>query len=217
MRKFIQPLRFFIQACFMAGLFLPIFPFADSVGQKIWISILFLGVFFCGWMCPFGALQEWVGWCARRVRLPRWRLPQKYQPYAQILRYFLYGLSTLNIVFYFLNSRFYFAHSVSVGMWDWVNGGVLVVFLLLALLLDRPFCNYFCVYGASMGVWSVVRWFGLVRKEETCVHCGQCDQACPMHIAVEGMRGVRHPHCINCLKCVDVCPKQCISFTRMTK
>ena len=123
----------------MAGLFLPVLPFADSVGQKIWITIIFCGVFFSGWICPFGALQDWIGWIAKKIHLPRFKLPQKGQQYAQLLRYFLYGLSTLNIVFYFLNSRFYFGHSVAVGLWDWVNGAVLILFLLVTLFTGQQF------------------------------------------------------------------------------
>ena len=213
MKKLIQPLRFIVQACFMAGLFLPFFPFADSIGQKIWISILFVGVFFCGWMCPFGSLQDWIGWLARKIHLPRFKVPQKYQQYVQLMRYVLYGLSAINIVFYFLNSRFYFGHSLVAGMWDWVNGSVLIIFLLAALFTDRPFCNYFCVHGAAMGVWSVLRPVGISRKENACVHCGLCNKVCPMNIQVSVPQFVRHPNCINCMKCLTICPQNCIQFT----
>ncbi len=212
MKKILQPLRLMVQACFMAGLFLPFLPFADSIGSKIWITILFCGVFFCGWICPFGALQDWLGKLAQKIHLPRYKLPSKYQQYMQLLRYVLYGLSTLNVVFYFLNSRFYFGHSVAVGMWDWVNGSVLIVFLVATLFTDRPFCNYFCVHGAAMGVWSVLRPFGITRKEAACVHCGLCDKSCPMHISVSTIPFVRHPSCINCMQCITACPKQCIQF-----
>ena len=212
MKKLLHPLRSLVQACFVAGLFLPFLPFADSMGQKIWITILFCGVFFCGWICPFGALQDWLGWTSQKLHFPRYKLPQRYQQYVQLLRYVLYGLSTLNIVFYFLNSRFYFGHSVAVGMWDWVNGSVLILFLLATLFTDRPFCNYFCVHGAAMGVWSVLRPFGIARKEEACVHCARCDKACPMNIPISSTPFVRHPSCINCMQCITVCPKNCITF-----
>ncbi len=215
MKKVLQPLRFMVQACFMAGLFVPFLPLADTVGQKIWISILFVGVFFCGWLCPFGSLQEWLSWVARKVHLPRFQLPQKLQQYAQLVRYVLYGLSTLNIVFYFLNSRFFFSHSAAAGMWDWVNGSVMIAFLVLALFTDRPFCNYFCMHGASLGVWSVLRPFGIVRDSKNCVHCSQCDKSCPMNIAVSSTELIRHPNCINCMKCITACPKNCIAFTLM--
>lgn len=217
MKKYLQPIRFLVQACFMAGLFLPFLPFADTVGQKIWISILLVGVFFCGWLCPFGSLQEWGGWLARKVHLRRFQMPQKVQQYAQLLRYLLYGLSTLNIVFYFLNSRFYFGHNVVLGMWDWINGSVLIGFIVLALFIDRPFCNYFCVKGASLGVWSVLRPVGIVRYEKDCVHCSLCDKSCPMNISVQSSDSVRHPSCINCMKCVTVCPKNCIRFAWIKK
>jgi len=212
MRKHIQSLRFLIQALFMAGLVLPFLPFADGVGQKIWISIVFVGVCFCGWICPFGALQDWIGWSAKKLRLPRYKITPKYQQYMQLSRYLLYALSTMNIVFAVLNSRFYFGHMVAAGLWDWVNGSVLIIFLMLSLFIDRPFCNYFCVYGAKMGVWSVLRPFGIVREEDKCIHCHLCNKACPMNIAVENTRFVRHPNCINCMQCVCNCPKDCIKF-----
>ena len=216
MKKYLQPLRFIVQACFMAGLFLPFMPSADKIGHQIWITILFFGVFFCGWLCPFGTLQEWLGWVADKLRIPRFKLPQKWQRYAQLSRYLLYGLSTVNIVFSVLNSRFFFGHSVAVGMWDWANGSVLILFLIGSLFTDRPFCNYFCMKGASLGVWSVLRPFGIVREKETCIHCGLCNKVCQMNIAVESTEFVRHPNCINCFKCVTVCPKNCIKFTLKT-
>ena len=216
MKKYIQPIRFLIQIGFMAGLVLPFLPIADNVGQKIWISILFVGVFFCGWICPFGSLQDWIGWIAKKIHLPRFKLPVKYQQSVQLSRYFLYGLSTMNIVFYFLNSRFFFSHSVMVGLWDWINGSVMVAFLAASLFTDRPFCNYFCVKGASLGVWSVLRPFGIARDENKCIHCHLCDKVCPMNIPVESTNFVRHPNCINCMQCVSNCPKDCIKFKLMT-
>ena len=212
MKKLIQPLRLLVQACFMAGLFLPIFPFADNIGQKIWITILFVGVFFCGWICPFGALQDWFGWIAKKLHFPRYKLPQKLQQYVQLLRYVLYGLSVINIVLFFLNSRFFFEHSVVAGAWEWVSGSVMVLFLLATLFTDRPFCNYFCVKGASLGVWSVLRPIGITREEKSCVHCSKCDQICPMNIEVSSVAFVRHPNCINCMQCLTACPKGCIKF-----
>ena len=212
MKKLIQPLRLLVQACFMAGLFLPIFPFADNIGQKIWITILFVGVFFCGWICPFGALQDWFGWIAQKLHLPRYKLPQKLQQYVQLLRYVLYGLSVINIVLFFLNSRFFFEYSVVAGAWEWVSGSVMVLFLLATLFTDRPFCNYFCVKGASLGVWSVLRPIGITREEKSCVHCSKCDQICPMNIEVSSVAFVRHPNCINCMQCLTACPKGCIKF-----
>lgn len=212
MKKLIQPLRLLVQACFMAGLFLPIFPFADNIGQKIWITILFVGVFFCGWICPFGALQDWIGWIAKKLHFPRYKLPQKLQQYVQLLRYVLYGLSVINIVLFFLNSRFFFEHSVVAGAWEWVSGSVMALFLLATLFTDRPFCNYFCVKGASLGVWSVLRPFGITREEKSCVHCSKCDQICPMNIEVSSVAFVRHPNCINCMQCLTACPKGCIKF-----
>lgn len=91
----------------------------------------------------------------------------------------------------------------------------MVAFLVASLFIDRPFCNYFCGKGASLGVWSVLRPFGIARDENKCVHCHLCDKVCPMNIPVENTNFVRHPNCINCMQCVSKCPKDCIKFNLM--
>ena len=113
---------------------------------------------------------------------------------------------------FFLNSRFFFEHSVVAGAWEWVSGSVMALFLLATLFTDRPFCNYFCVKGASLGVWSILRPIGITREEKSCVHCSKCDQICPMNIEVDKTAFVRHPNCINCMQCLTACPKGCIKF-----
>ncbi len=212
MIKLLQPLRHIVQAVFVAGLFLPILPAADVIGEKIWLTTIFIGVFFCGWCCPFGTAQEWIGIVARRLHVPRFRPSPTIQQYLQISRYFLYGLSALGITFFFLNARYYFDHNLVMNMLNWFSGGTLAVFLLFAIFVDRPFCNYFCLKGAADGMLSTVRPLSIARLEERCIHCHLCDKNCPMHILVEQSKFVRHPNCINCFKCISVCPKNCLKY-----
>ena len=215
-KKYLQLFRFLIQAFFMMGLFLPSLPFADTVGKKIFLSIVFLGVFFCGFICPFGAIQDWIGWISRKLKVPHFKMPAKIQVYLQWSRYFFYALSTIGITFFLLRARFEFNHGVFLNIFEWSVYGSIGLFLLLSIFTDRPFCNYFCPKGASYGMFSVMRLVGVTRDEKKCVHCHLCDKACPMNIQVEGTDFVRHPNCINCMKCVCACPKNCLRFKLLT-
>ena len=212
-RKQIQLLRFIIQACFMAGLILPLIPHPESVAGILFWSAPVVGVFFCGWICPFGAAQDWLAWIARKLHLPRIKIPWKFQRYLQFSRYIWAGLIFFAGIHYaFLSARFYFNDNLFHNMLTWTSGLTLGGFLFAGLFTDRPFCNYFCMKGAMDGLLSVVRPLSIKRDDNNCIHCRLCDKACPMNVRVEKTCFVRHPNCINCLKCINACPKKCLSY-----
>lgn len=204
-----------MQAGFMAGLFLPFLPSADVIGQKIWLSAIVLGVFFCGWICPFGAAQEWLYFIAHKLKIKQYKIPEKFQKYLQFSRYIFYVLSVFGISFSFLNARYYFDHNLAMNMLSVFSAIVLTIFLLLSIFIRRPFCNYFCIKGAVDGAMSVARPLSIARDDAKCIHCHLCNNSCPMNILVEHTSFVRHPNCINCFKCVDVCPKKCLKYKLM--
>ncbi|MDD4573660.1 MAG: 4Fe-4S binding protein, partial [Sphaerochaeta sp.] len=90
-----------------------------------------------------------------------------------------------------------------------VSGLILLGFvMLLALLVERPFCKYACPYGAFQGVFNLVRVFKIRRAEATCISCNACTNACPMNIDVAVSTMVRDHQCISCMKCSSeaACP-----------
>ncbi|MGN0919823.1 MAG: 4Fe-4S binding protein [Alphaproteobacteria bacterium] len=217
LRQWIQPLRFVIQVGFMAGLIVPWLPHAEWAAGWLFWTVLAVGVFFCGWVCPFGAAQEWLGWVAHKAHLPRFQMPLIFQKYAQLSRYVWAALILFAGVHYsFLSARFYFNDNLFHGMLTWASGLTLLVFGILSLFTDRPFCNYFCMKGAMDGLMSMVRPVGIRRDNAACIHCQLCEKACPMHVRVAHTHFVRHPNCINCMKCLCVCPKNCLAFRLMT-
>ncbi len=216
MRKWIQPLRFLVQACFMAGLIIPWLAHSEPVAKGLFWTVLVVGVFFCGWVCPFGAVQDWLAWIARKIHLPRFQIPWKYQRFLQLSRYIWAGLITFAGVHYaFLSARFYFNDNLFHNMLTWTSGLTLATFLIIGLFVDRPFCNYFCMKGAMDGLMSIIRPISIKRDNKLCIHCHLCDRICPMNVRVEHTNFVRHPNCINCMKCVGVCPKKCLSLRLM--
>ena len=215
MKKWIQPLRLIIQACFMAGLFLPLIH-PETVASHLFWTVLVIGVFFCGWICPLGAIQDWLGWIAKICKLPRFKMPRKVQKYLQLSRYIFLGLMFFGIGFSFLNARFYFQDNLIHNMLSWTSGITLTFFLIVSLFIERPFCNYFCMKGAADGLMSSMRLISIKRNSKTCIHCHLCNKVCPMNVPVESTNFVRHPNCINCMQCLSVCPKNCIKFNLMS-
>ena len=87
-----------------------------------------------------------------------------------------------------------------------IGFAVLVLTLLGSFFFDRVFCKYLCPMGAFLAPFARFGWFGIHRKEETCLHCKACNNVCPVQIDVAGSARVDNMECISCNECVNVCP-----------
>ena len=177
-------------------------------------SALIGGAFFCGWFCPLGTVQEWIGrlgrWLFRGKRL---QIPPRVEKWLFLMRYILLivGFTGLGVlVFLSFLSRPYQTFTglimgqtayVTVLAWSWLG-----LILVSSLIVDRPFCRYFCTEGAKYGALSLARVFSIKRDESKCINCGLCDRACPTQVKISTRGHVRHPQCINCMECISACP-----------
>lgn len=172
------------------------------------------GPVFCGWICPMGSVQEWFGALGRKL------FPHQYNrlvppAWDRVLRYLRYLVLGWVLTMTALTGKLAFEevdpYMALFRLWSselsLTGLGVLVAVLALSLVVERPFCKYACPYGAVLGLFNLVRVFG-IRRQPTCVSCGACDRACPMNIQVSGTKVVRDHQCISCLKCTSeaACP-----------
>jgi polyferredoxin len=171
---------------------------------------LLMGPVFCGWVCPFGSFQEWIGKLGVRIFGKRFNnlIPYKADRYLRFLRYGILAwvvyVTARTGLLMFANLDPYYAlfnfWTVEVTLTSLVALGVIIV---VSFIIERPFCKYVCPYGAVLGVFNLVRIFKIKRNPETCIDCKACDRSCPMNIRVSTGTNILHHQCITCMKCTS--------------
>lgn len=180
----------------------------------LFLALLF-GPVFCGWVCPLGSLQEWVGKAGRRLFGKRYNrfVPQALDRKLRYLRYgvlawVVYVTATTAVLVFADYDPYYALFNFWTGEVAW--SALLILGLTLAgtLFIERPWCKYACPLGALLGLSNLVRIFKIKRRPATCIDCGACSRACPMNIPVDKRETVRDHQCISCLICTSegVCP-----------
>lgn len=180
----------------------------------LFLALLF-GPVICGWICPFGTFQEWIGKLGRKIFKKRYNhfITAKLDRVLRYTRYLvLIWVSYMTVISGKLIFQDYDPYYALFNFWRGevaISGLVLLgIVMLLSLLVERPFCKYACPYGAFQGVFNLFRVFKIRRVEATCISCNACTRACPMNIDVSTSGVVRDHQCISCMKCTseDACP-----------
>ena len=176
---------------------------------------LFVGPAFCGWVCPLGSFQEWLGKLGRKISPKKFNkfIPARTDRYLRYLRYgvliwVVYVTATSATLFFADYDPYYALFNFWTGEVAISGLIILGMVILTSLFLERPFCKYACPYGAILGVFNLFRIFKIKRNISTCIDCKACDRACPMNIEVSTSGIVRDHQCISCLICTseDACP-----------
>lgn len=184
----------------------------DPVIFLLWsyvaLALLFWGRgVFCGWLCPFGALQELTHEVARKLRVPQLRLPFLLHERLWPLKYILFiglfavSLNSINQAFVFAEVEpFKTAISMKfVRHWPFV---VYAVALLVAgLFVERFFCRYLCPLGAALALPARLRMFEWLKRHPQCGReCAICEHSCPVQ-AIHPSGAINPNECIYCLQC----------------
>lgn len=96
------------------------------------------------------------------------------------------------------------------GMYGMITGrtlrfSILVVFLVLMLMVSRPFCRMLCPLGAIYGLLTPLSLSRMTIEKDACVNCGVCSRVCPVDLNVP--KEVGGAECIACGDCTKVCPR----------
>jgi polyferredoxin len=166
------------------------------------LTVLF-GPVFCGWLCPLGSIQEWVGKLGKRIFKKKFNrfIPYKIDRYLRFTRYLVLALVlykmavTAKLLFQDVDP-YYAMFNFFTGEVTLAALSILVVTLILSLFIERPWCKYACPYGALLGLANLFRIFKIRRISSACENCGACDRACPMNIKISDSHAVRNHHAL---------------------
>ncbi|MTV49229.1 4Fe-4S binding protein [Heliobacillus mobilis] len=170
---------------------------------------LLTGASFCGWICPFGALQEWIGIIGKRLFGKQFPLPVHIDRPLRYLRFVLLALilymtiSTDKLWFEIhdpFKAFFGFEFELSPGL------VILLLLSILSIFIERFFCKYLCPLGALFSLLSPLSIIKLKRQSSHCIGCNLCNKSCPMGIDVAHVQNTGGD-CIRCLQCMENCPK----------
>ena len=181
-----------------------------------------MGRLVCGWLCPFGLVQELL----YRIRSQKVRVgptPLRYLKYA-VLAVLVIALPVLLRSSSGVGSPWFCKLVCPAGTLEAAlpllaldaslrgAAGLLFAWKLLVLagtmltsvFVYRPFCRFACPLGAIYGLFNRFSWVQLSCDKETCTSCGRCARVCRM--GVDPSRDPTSPECIRCGDCVQACP-----------
>jgi len=165
---------------------------------------------FCGWLCPFGALQELTNNIAQWLKVPQitvpWGLHERLWPIKYIIFLGLFGLSLYNVALaeVFAEVEPFKTAIILKFVRDWPFVIYALTLLSVGLFIERFFCRYLCPLGAALAVPGRIRMFEWLKRWPECGSpCQRCAKECPVQsIHPEGQINVNE--CIYCMHCQEL-------------
>jgi NosR/NirI family nitrous oxide reductase transcriptional regulator len=165
---------------------------------------------FCGWLCPFGALQELTNNLAQWLKIPQVKLPfglhERLWPIKYMIFLGLFGLSLYSVA---LAETYAEVEPFKTAIiLKFARGWPFVVFALAllgaGLFIERFYCRYLCPLGAALAIPGRIRMFEWLKRYPECGSpCQRCAKECPVQaIHPEGEINVNE--CIYCMHCQEL-------------
>ncbi len=172
------------------------------------VALIFLGRgVFCGWLCPFGALQELLNAGARRLRVPQFRVPfalhERLWPIKYLAFLGLFAVSLNSMTTAFVGAEIEpFKTAISLRFQrDWPFVLYAAGLLMAGLFIERFFCRYLCPLGAALAIPARLRMFEWLKRHPQCGReCQICFHSCPVQ-AIHPEGPINPNECIHCLTC----------------
>ena len=189
---------------------------------------MFLGRVICGFLCPFGLIQELLHKVPVK-KLKKNKITQK----LTWIKYVILGIFVVVIPLFFglrkqplpafckyicpagtlegalmlmLHPDNADLRSLTGGFFYW-KLAVLIAMVISCVFIFRAFCRFICPLGAIYSLFSKIALLGVRVDMNKCNNCGACVKTCQMDIKRVGDR-----ECIQCGECIDVCPEKAITF-----
>lgn len=190
-----------------------------------------LGRVVCGFLCPFGWIQQLLN----KIPLRKLRIPRGVDAKLRFVKYgvlvlFVLALPAFAVDAFGLGAPWFCkwicpagtleggvplvlsneSLRMSLGFTFWWKMSLLALTIIASMCVYRPFCKYVCPLGAFYALcnrWSLAR---MELDEDKCVSCGACVRTCPMQVDV--LKNINSAECIRCGQCAQQCPAGAIDL-----
>lgn len=184
------------------------------------VYMLVGGRAYCAWVCPVNVLTDGAGWIERQLGTRKVRQVSPVTRYAFLAGLVCSAALTGTIIWEWINPVTLLHRGLLFGMglgWITVAG----VMVLDVFVVRKGWCGHLCPVGAF---YSLLGFFAIPRvsavRREACTDCSDCYAVCPEPQVIspalkstEGSRVIGSVNCINCGRCIDVCPQNVFQFT----
>lgn len=199
------------------------------LGFLVFVGI-FLGRFVCGWLCPFGWIQELI----YKIPSKKFKVKKSVNDVLKWLKYviliaFVILLPILTVDKFGLSTPYFCKYICPAGT---LEGGVplmimnkslrsaigllfewkmiiLIAVIIASIIIFRPFCRYLCPLGAFYSLFNPISFYRYRVDRDKCTKCGKCSKACKMDIAA--YKEPNSLECIRCGECIKSCPENAIT------
>ncbi len=200
------------------------------VGFLLAFGALF-GRFICGFLCPFGFIQQLLFKIKFFVKIDTFKIDRalRYLKYV-ILLVFVILMPMFIVDFTGLGLPAFCAYICPAGTLEagiplvLLNEGlrssigflyvqknvILLITIIASIVIYRPFCKYICPLGAIYSLFNKIALFRLHFNKNTCVGCKRCSDICAMN--VDPTKKTDDIECIRCLECSKVCPTKALTY-----
>lgn len=194
------------------------------LGLLIFFGVIF-GRLICGFLCPFGFLQDLLNKIPFYKKIKEWKGDRilRYLKYVVLIVFvvilpIVYKLTpffckyicpsgTIAGILLAMSDNSLFKVFGKIFAWKF---SLLIFIILLSILIYRPFCKYLCPLGAFYGLFNKISLVSIKLDQEKCVNCKACYHACGM--CVDPSMDSNSAECIRCGKCINACPKDALCF-----
>ena len=189
---------------------------------------IIFGRWICGWLCPFGMLQDLL----HKIKTPKLK-KSRFTRVLSALKYVILAVFGVIIPLIYMTKDMplpafckYICPAGTIGgalgllinpnndsvfemlgplfTWKFVLAISIVV---SCVFIYRTFCRFICPLGALYGFFNRFSLFGIKLEKDKCINCGKCISVCKMDI-----HHVGDMECINCGECISACPTKAISY-----
>lgn len=206
------------------------FKFAFYIAGFLMFVGAIIGRFVCGWLCPFGLIQDLLHKIPFVKKISTFRSDKLLRKLKYLILLVFVILLPLFLTDMLGQGAPYFCKLICPA--GTLEGGVpmvllntamrktigwlyawktviLIVTIILSIIIYRPFCKYICPLGAIYSVFNPISVFRYNVDKEKCVDCGKCASVCEM--SCDPVKNANSTECIRCGKCRSACPTGAIT------